>query len=190
MAIVMMGKQFEAPPSKDEILGLVTDQGGDRSKAKAALTKTLAPMKDLLALYQYIDEIDKSADKVAALASERQKVEAELADLKAKTATAKKANDAQVDRGTKLADEISNLEKTKADLAKEITDEQTARVRMNENLSREYDALRKEMYAKIAKEEDDATFRLKAINAAVDAAQRTLDEMAEKKRAFIASLGG
>src|SRR5512135_1242397 len=131
MAIVMMGKQFDAPPSKDEILGLVTEQAGDRSKAKAALTKTLAPMKDLLALYQYIDEIDKSADRVAGLIAEQKKAESDLADLKAKTAAAKKANDAQMDRSMKLVDEISNLEKTKADLAKEITDEQTARVRMN-----------------------------------------------------------
>src|SRR5512135_665936 len=102
MAIVMMGKQFDAPPSKDEILGLVTDQAGDRSKAKAALTKTLAPMKDLLALYQYIDEIDKSADRVAGLIAEQKKAESDLADLKAKTAAARKTADNQAAKVAEL----------------------------------------------------------------------------------------
>lgn len=190
MAIVMMGKQFEAPPSKDEILGLVTDQAGDRSKAKAALMKILAPMKDLLALYQYIDEIDKAADKVVALATERQTVEADLADLKAKTATTRKVADNQATKVAELNTLIADLEQTKENLAKEITDEQTARVRMNDNLSREYDALRKEMLAKVVVEEKAATAKLKGINAAVVDAQKVLDEMAEKKRAFIASLGG
>lgn len=195
MSVFVMKRRFESPPSKDEILDLASDTTlGDRAKVRDALTHLLAPLKDILALLQFVDNVDKTAENLADMAAAVKGLENDLADLKSKTASAKKANDAQVDRGKKLVDEISSLEETKATLSKEIIDEKTTRINMSEALAMEYENLRDKMLRQVAAEEKTAKEatekRLNILNTAVTQAEKKLAVMEEKKRQFIASLGG
>jgi chromosome segregation ATPase len=205
MGIVIMKRRFEAPPSKEIILSLVIgDNIGNKDKAKAALEGILTPMKDLLALYQFVDGLDVAARNYADLLKEKDDLTAEVATIKTQRDFAKadfdKATKAQQNAAAKqvadatakvgaLTNQVADLEKQKVDLSKEIEDEQTAKLRVNKAVSDEYDRLRAEMLAKVATEEDAARKNLKAIEGKTSTAQAELDSLAEKKRMFIASLG-
>lgn len=188
MSIIVMKRRFEAPPSKDEIMGLLVGEVGDKSKARTALLNLLAPMKDLLALLAYTETLDASATQYAAMLKEQEDVQKNLDSLKTQTVNAKKSYDAA---GKKVADitaEIAALEAKRDAIAAEVVSEQEAKLRVNKAVEAEYDKLRKEMLAKVAEEEKKARKDLETINGKITAAQAELDTLAEKKRAFIASL--
>ena len=191
MSVVVMKRRFEAPPSKDEILSLLTgDNVGDKAKAKAALVNLLAPMKDLLALYQFADTLDTAAEKYAEMLKEQDGVKKSIDSLKKQTAGANDAYSAAANKLGDLEKEILALEREREDLASSIQDEETAKLRVTKTVAAEYDKLRAEMLGKVAEEEVEAKTTLKSLKADITKAQTDIDNLAEKKRQFIASLTG
>ena len=190
MSIIVMKRKFEAPPSKDDIMGLVVGEVGDKSQAKQALLNFLAPMKDLLALLAYTETLDASAVQYAALLKEQDVVAKNIEAVKTQTTGAKKTYDAAVKKVTEIQAQIADLEAKRDAVAAEVVSEQEAKLRVSKAVADEYDNLRKEMLAQVKVEEKAARKSLEAIQANIASSQTELDTLAEKKRAFIASLGG
>jgi len=187
--ITVMRKRFETPPSKDEIMGLVVGEVGDKSKAKAALLSFLAPMKDLLALLAYTETLDATAAQYAAMLKEQDAVAKEIETLKNQTASAKTAANDAAKKLKDLAVQIADMESKRDAVAAEVVSEQEAKLRVSKAVANEHDRLRKEMLAGIKVEETEARKKLNGMQADIAAAQAELDNLAEKKRQFIASLG-
>lgn len=206
MSIVILKRRFEAPPDRDEILSLlVGDNVGDAAKAKVSLGSMLALMKDLLALYQFMDNLDMVAEKYADLLKEKEAVSAAVSGVKADLVFAKNEFDkatkiqgaalAKVTADTSaqiasLAAQVSELETSKANLAKEIENEQTAKLRLNAAVSAEYDRLRAEMLAKVAEEEKAAKASLKVILPQLEAAKVELAEVTDALSKLTSGGGG
>lgn len=206
MSIVILKRHFDAVPAATDIMQqLFGVDSGDRDKAKDALQAFLTPVKDLLDLLYLVDQMKDTAARHVELLHEQEDLTVEIAGVKAQLVSAKtefeSATKAQgvalakvtADASAKvasLAAQVADLEKRKADLAKENEDEQTAKLRLNAVVSAEYDRLRAEMLAKVAEEEKAARASLMAIEAKVNTAQDNLDTLVEKKRQFLASLGG
>ena len=186
--LTVMRKRFEAPPNKDEIMGLVVGEVGDKSKAKAALLSFLAPMKDLLALLAYTETLDATAAQYAELLKEQEGVAKNIESLKTQTSTAKKAYDTSAGKLKEITGQIADLEAKCDAVAAEVVSEQEAKLRASKAVADEYDRLRAEMQAKVAAEETEARKTLTSIQTDIATAQTELDALAEKKRAFIASL--
>ncbi len=201
MSLIVLRRTFDSVPTQNDILKLmVGDNVGDKDKVKDALRNILSPMKDFLALYQYLDMLETAAGQYADLLKEQETLTAEIADVKAQLGSAKDAfgeatkaqKAATATANGKIAGlttQISELETRKANVSKEIEDEQIAKLRINQAISDEYDRLREKMLAKLADAEKEATKTLTAIEVKVEAAQTNLDDLTEKKRRFIASLG-
>ena len=201
MSLIVLRRTFDSVPTQNDIFKLlVGDNVGDKDKAKDALRNILAPMKDFLALYQYLDVLETAAGQYAKLLKEQEALTAEVADVKTQLGFAKDAfgeatkaqKAATLTASGKIAaltTQISELETRKKNLAGEIEDEQLAKIRINKAISDEYDRLREKMLAKLADAEKEATKTLTAIEVKVEAAQTNLDDLTEKKRRFIASLG-
>lgn len=190
MSIIVMKRKFEAPPSKDDIMGLVVGEVGDKSHAKQALLNFLAPMKDLLALLAYTETLDASAEQYAAMLKEQGAVAKDIESLKGQTTSAKSAANDAAKKLKDLGAQIADLEAKRDAVAAEVVSEQEAKLRVSKAVADEYDKLRKEMLAQVKVEEKAARKSLEAIQANIASSQAELDTLAEKKRAFIASLGG
>ena len=190
MSIIVMKRKFEAPPSKDEIMGLVVGEVGDKSQAKQALLNFLAPMKDLLALLAYTETLDASAAQYAELLKEQAAVQKNIESMKTQTAGAKKSYDASAKKIIEIQSQITDLEAKRDAVAAEVVSEQEAKLRVSKAVADEYDKLRKEMLAKVADEENAARKSLENIQASIASSQAELDTLAAKKAAFIASLTG
>jgi chromosome segregation ATPase len=190
MSIIVLKRRFEAAPSKDDILSLlVGDAVGNKDNAKTALEGILAPMKDLLALYQFVDNLGTASENFANLLEEFRVVDESLVKLKEEVSTSKanftKVTATQKAKLGELSDKIAELEKAKTSLE----DAQAARDRMNTAMVAEVEAAKKEMLAGVAQDVAKAKDKLVAINTSVEAAEAELAAIVEKKRQFIASLG-
>ena len=190
MSIVVLKRRFEAPPSKEEILGLLTGEVGDKGKAKDALLNILAPMKDLLAVLAYTETMDAAAAQYAVMLKEQDTVAREIEALKAQTTGVKKSADAAINKLADLEVQIVDLEAKRDAVAAEMVSEQEAKLRVSKAVADEYDNLRNEMLTKLAAEEKEARKNLDKIMADTITAQAKLDSLAAKKAAFIASLSG
>jgi chromosome segregation ATPase len=186
MGIVVLKRRFESAPNKGEIINLlVGDNVGNKDNAKAALEGILSPMKDLLALYQYVENMEDTAAQYADMLKEQEAVKASIDSLKSSTVNAKKAYDAAQAKVVSVNADIANLEQQKSDLAQEVEDAGVAKLRANKAVSDEYDRLRAEMLAKVAREEQEAQTQLTQIKTRILAAQAELDNLAEAKREFL-----
>lgn len=189
MSVVVLKRKFEAPPSKDEILGLVAGNVGDHTKAKSALLTLLAPMKDLLALLEYVETIDMRATQLAEIVKEQDGAQKETEDLKAKVVAARAQYEATAKKVAQITTQIADLEAQRDAVKAQVESEEQAKLRVNKTVSDEYDRLRAEMFAKVADEEAGARKNLREINAKITAAAADLESLHEKRRQFIASLG-
>lgn len=205
---IFTNKECGKPPlDKKEILELVVVNGAEGvGRSKTTLENLLTPMKDLVALYQFLDNVDAAAGRYADLLQEQEALTSEVASVKANLVSAKGEFDSATkiqgaalakvtsDTSTQIASlaaQVADLEKIKADLSKQIKDKQVEKLRLNAEVSAEYKRLRVEMLAKCADEEKAVRRKnLEALEAKVKAAQAELDSLVEKKRQFLASLGG
>jgi len=230
MSVIVLKKRFEAPPSKEEIYSLLVEENlGDKAKAKDALVNILAPMKDLLALYGFMDSLDSVTTKYSDLLKEQDAVNVEMVSLRAKLLANKSDYDnttiAQTIKIKELDGKIIELESSLDSLTAKIETEEQAKARIakitsdeydklqtdmikkvadNEKLatrelgviqsktkalSEEYNKLKLKMLQRVAEEEKSSLKVLDEIQAKIKAGQKGLDDLEEKKRKFIASLG-
>jgi hypothetical protein len=177
------------PFNKKEILELVVVDAGGVGRSRATLENLLSPMKDLAALYQFLDNVEVAAGRYAELLQEQEALTAAVAEVKAQLVTAQNDFDSatkiqemalanvmtdtsqriaslESDTATKteyLVAQITELEKRKAILTKEIEDDQTEKLRLSAELSAEYDLLWSEMLVRVAKDEEAAKKSLNAL---------------------------
>jgi len=191
MSLIIMKRKFEAVPASTDIMQLLfgTDSG-DRDKAKDALQAFLTPVKDLLDLLYLVDQMKATTERHVELLKEQEAIAAQIAADKVALAAGKVAFDktlaAQTVRLGELKEDIAGLEKAKSSLE----DEQSVRDRMNQAIVKEVEATKKELLAGIDKEVSKAKEKLTGLNASITAAEQELANLEEKKRQFIASLGG
>ncbi len=175
MIHIIMGKRFGAPPTPEEILNLLTgERGGDINQAKQALTEILAPMPNLVALLKFTDDLVNLATRQAALLKEQEQVEGELENTKGQLTGAQKALKNQTPQIDQVNQDLAALETTKKSLSKEIEDENSKRLMLDQTVKAEYERLRKDMLGRLKLEEELAGGDLKALKAEIAAAETIL----------------
>ncbi len=178
MSINIIGKRFEAPPSAEEILALLRDgQAGDINQAKQALTEILAPMKDLLSLFAFTEDLADVANRQAALLKEQEQAEADLETTKVELEGFKEALKIQEAKVGQAHQDLAAHERAIKTLSQEIETENSKRLMLDQTVKTEYERLRGEMLGRLKLEEELARSDLKALKAEIAAAETKLAQV-------------
>jgi len=211
MPILVLKRKFGGPPSKAEITDLVVGPNlGDRDKGKEAIASILDPMKDLLAVYDFLDKLDDVIGRYADMLKEMSEAEKKLSEFKSQLS----ANDATFSKqlkeqtakiaptNKKLADltgEVTTLEATRDALVADIEAQQSAKLELTKTVEKEYARTRRKLEAeteakiaaqwtKVSAEESAVRDRMKEMEDKIAAAKKVLEDLAEEKRKFIVRL--
>ncbi len=168
----ILGQKFDSVPTKEEILNLIMgDDVGDKAKAREVLGNILTPMKDLLALFKFTEDLAGISARQAELLAEQNQAQADLDTIKVQIGDTESALKIQADK-VKAAEqeavvkiakgqaEITKLEKVKADMEKKIEAAEKQKAALPQLIEAEYQQLRTKMLARLKSEEDGASSNL------------------------------